>query len=1521
MVSEVDLGTGYDRGVTATIAKGNNPGYYTRELRGASAGHYYTKAVGIEQEPPGIWQGRGLSDLGLEGGAEVDAAVFEELYATWTDPRVMEAARESARAEIARRGLKPDGRTARELMRAAEARAREEGRLGTAPYKFKSLKERLEEALAAEPYADERRRAEIELQVRKTQRHAVLYYDVTYSLPKSYSLLHAAYEVAAQRAEDEGRDAEAAEYRWKAEQVWAAAMDGNAAMLEYLQDQAGYARAGRHTKDIEGRTAGRYERADGWIVASFRQHTSRNDDPQLHVHNVILAKVKTMEPDPVTGELREVWRAIDGSSIYQHTAAAGAIAERVAAESLMRRIPGVQVRMRPDGMAREIVGISAELREEYSSRRRAVTEKVAELAAAYEERYGRKPGAHQLAKMAQHATLDTRKSKWRGKPTLTREQLLERWEAQAGQRLRESLVDVPERVEGRRGWRRRVEAEPFQPREVIRQAVEAVQAKKSAWTRADLRVEITRALPDCLGGLTPEQVRHLVEELTTAAVTPGVGPVEVVSLMPPEPVELPAELRREDGTSIYTAPEIATYATAEHLRREGRLVEAGRTEGAPAVEAELVEQIIAGAGLNDAQAEAVRGIATSGRQLDVLIGPAGTGKSKTVSVLCEVWEASGRPVMGVATSQRAADVLAEEGIDTVANLTKFIQVNRDLLAGRRVRREDAAEYGVRAGQLVIVDEAGMAATADMDEVRRLVTAAGGKVLTAGDYGQVSAVGAGGMLKQLAEDLEHVYVLEEVRRFNAEWERDASLRLRDGDAGVLLEYDRHGRLRDGSAEEMRKRAYKGWLADHLAGRRTVLVAPTNLIAGELAMEARAELVRLGRVEAEGVPLGCNPDVEQHAGVGDLVALRKNNRRITTGGDSAHWATNRDVVEVIDRGTDGSLTVRYDDGATMWLPPRYVAHHVELAYAGTIHSTQGRTVETCHALVDDAMSREQLYVALTRGQDGNYAYVICEAPEGMTDATPDRWQVLAGNLERTEFEASATTVMRREFERVNHLGVLGRLWEDLQVRHAQQRYAEALAPVVGEAEWRRLYGTPSYESLVRLARHADERGFDAAAMLAQVAGTRSLIGARDPGAALHSRLEKAVRDAEQAQARAAKLAGEEQPRRWRSYVERTPHVEGALGRLMMDVAEVMDARVAELGRRAAEERPAWAERLGPVPEDPIERAEWEQRAGIVARYREAHGYEVEHDAIGAAPPRGAVDAHAAWEDAYQALGAPEDAIDYARQPDAKLRELVARFEREKEWAPPYVDAELRENALAREDFRVQAEHARAAAEAEQDPQRRAELAEQAQAAETFAALHAARAAKLERVAAAYDAWRAHTEQAREQAAAAAAELERRHRPEPRAEAAPAVDVEHGQEQAAQPSAEDVLYARYAMARDAGEQELTLSAIAAALGTDDLHHALDVKDQMRERYRREREQAADQQPAPTVEAEQQPAPARDVDAEIDQALTVAEAALERIAELQAAERAAAREEAERAETYDHMRRVEQEQALEQEGPQLQM
>ncbi len=163
-------------------------------------------------------------------------------------------------------------------------------------------------------------------------------------------------------------------------------------------------------------------------------------------------------------------------------------------------------------------------------------------------------------------------------------------------------------------------------------------------------------------------------------------------------------------------------------------------------------------------------------------------------------------MVGLAPSAAAAEVLAEAvGIPT-ENTAKWLteqhrqaerQATLDALSARLLRaspnlttrrlleqaRSVSAEidrWQLRPGQLVIIDEASMAGTLDLDAITTHAQQAGAKVLLVGDWAQLAPVSAGGAFHLLAHDRDDIATLHEIRRFAHPWERDASVRLRDGD---------------------------------------------------------------------------------------------------------------------------------------------------------------------------------------------------------------------------------------------------------------------------------------------------------------------------------------------------------------------------------------------------------------------------------------------------------------------------------------------------------------------------------------------------------------------------------------------------------------------------------------------------------------------------------------------------------------------------------------------------------------------
>ena len=322
--------------------------------------------------------------------------------------------------------------------------------LGRAPSGFDGNKDKVSALiaglLAAEPEATPERRDQIIMQAMRQLRAPVYFFDATFSVPKSVSLLHASLQVRAQQARDAGRAGEAEQWTARAQTVWDAIMAGNQAMLDYLQREAGYSRAGYHSAG-----SGRFVDAHRWVIASFAQHTSRDNDPQLHVHNAILNRVLREDPLASRPGDRQAWRTLDGAALYMAKPAAAAIAERTLAEYLSDRL-GVQTIARPDGNGWEIAGISEAVREQFSSRRRAIEPRVRQLIEEYERRHGKAPNARAVWSMAQFVTLDSRRAKAHSAPS--REALLAQWEAQSRRAENEALSAIPDVALGRRRRRR-----------------------------------------------------------------------------------------------------------------------------------------------------------------------------------------------------------------------------------------------------------------------------------------------------------------------------------------------------------------------------------------------------------------------------------------------------------------------------------------------------------------------------------------------------------------------------------------------------------------------------------------------------------------------------------------------------------------------------------------------------------------------------------------------------------------------------------------------------------------------------------------------------------------------------------------------------------------------------------------------------------------------------------------------------------------------------------------------------------
>lgn len=605
-----------------------------------------------------------------------------------------------------------------------------------------------------------------------------------------------------------------------------AVMAGARASLEYLQDRAGYARIGHH-----GGGAGRWIDAHKFVVAQFLQHDSRDRDPQLHVHQAILNRVLCADG---------VWRGLDTRAIYTWRAAAAAVGMRVTEAQLARDL-GVRVETRPDGKARELVGVGRELRELFSSRDRAITRKAGELITAFTRRFSRDPSALERSRLCKQATLATRRAKEHGGET--QDQRLDRWEAECRADRDHGLTQVARDVVERA--QQSGPAASWAEEDVLQRAMASLEATRGTWGRSDGLRHVSEALPGHIG-LEPDDVLPLLEGLTDALLEQ----VQRLSAVE-DTTDLPGGYVLDDGTSSYERPGSARYATSRQLAGEHALRRAAVERGAATLTPADADVVVArfaesGVELGADQAAVLRGVLTSGAWLEVLAAPAGTGKSFTVGALAETWAGCGHAVVGLAPSQVAAGVLAESGV-RARNVADWLGLQRRLDEGHEPAED--ASWRLRSGDLVIVDEAAMTTTWDLTAIYRRCRDAGAKLLLVGDPRQLAAVGPGGALADVAERGIR-YELAEVRRFATDWEGAASLGLRDGDVAALDDYQRHGRLQGGGTAEQAERSATRAVAGRHACGAGVAAAGADEPAGDSGERRASRRARHPRARRRG-----------------------------------------------------------------------------------------------------------------------------------------------------------------------------------------------------------------------------------------------------------------------------------------------------------------------------------------------------------------------------------------------------------------------------------------------------------------------------------------------------------------------------------------------------------------------------------------------------------------------------------------------------------------------------------------------
>ncbi len=1149
------------------LTAGDGYTYLTRQVAAHDAtnrGHqgladYYAE----KGESPGRWFGTGLTALDVDVGSEVTEAQMRNLFGEGRHPNaehvecvahengasVEEAKKLSQLGRVFARYLGNQPEFIRETAKRYVAFNLTRGVHWKTPVPA-DVRADIRTQLADEhfdrehgrPPLDDRERGSFMAKATRQQTTAVAGYDLTFAPVKSVSTLWALADPdVAHQIEDAHHEAVETTLRW-------------------LEKEVLFTR--------RGRGGVQQVRTHGLIAGMFTHRDARSSDPHLHTHVALSNKVQD-------GSGR--WLAVDGRVLFKANVSLAETYNSLLEAELIGRLgvrfeerggpqPG-QSRQPPqptsDGKrsVREIVGVDPRLAQAWSKRHRDIESRRRALASAFQARHGRPPTDGEAVTLAEQAWDQTRQAKHAPRAAADQRAAWLR-EASAILGSRAAVRDMIGRCLGHR--HDSPELTDAWVADIAERVVRRVAHDRATWQVWHLRAEAQRRAR--AAGVRRDDLSDVVDQVVLQAIHEHsipfteADPLLRETTAAAEGVSIPDRLQRvehlayrDEVVSVYSLAGARQYTSRAVMDAERRILAAACRTGCRTVSAVRVGITIAAAtaaaeqttvtpSLNAAQQSMVREMATSGRAVQLALAPAGTGKTTAMQVLTHVWQDSGGTVVGLAPSAVAAQELSSAINSDTGGPNAPAAGRRHRRAARRdgrptVRTDTLAKLVWHAGNgrapawmdridastLVLIDEAGMAATTDLATAIDYVTSRGAQVRMIGDDRQLASVAAGGTLRDIVHQVGAV-TLSEVHRFrNADGspnhaEAAATLALRDGDPSAIAFYTDRGRVHVGDLGTCADQAYAAWARERTAGvpmADSILIASTRELVAELNTRARADrLARHKHSDRKDIGRELSLVDGTQVSSGDPVITRQNDRRLTL--SPTNWVKNGDRWHVRHVHPDGSLRVSHDHlGTTITLPADYVSHHVQLGYATTVHGAQGITTGTSHVVLTGDEDRNLLYVALSRGRLANHLYLNVASdgdPHNLIkpDAllAPTAVDRITAMLRRDGSPTSATTTQREQLNPQQLLADLAARYHDAVTTGAETLLgsdaltridlnADALMPDLTDA--------PAWPTLRSHLALASLNGHDPTHLLTSAHAIASIDDARDPAAVLDARID--------------------------------------------------------------------------------------------------------------------------------------------------------------------------------------------------------------------------------------------------------------------------------------------------------------------------------------------------------------------------------------------------------------------------------
>ena len=821
--------------------------------------------------------------------------------------------------------------------------------------------------------------------------------------------------------------------------------------IAYLEEEYASTRAG------QGGVAS--VSCDGLAGFVFDHYDTRDGDPQPHKHIVLSNRVRRTSDG--------VWTALDGRKMYGSMVEISELHENLVQDLITQRF-GWKWTAKPaaDGsraMVNEVEGVPRELIEAFSGRHAEIAKEVERKIREEEQETGKVVGPRRKAQIDLEVWRSTRKAKPDIQPSLAKKRSgwyhklgevapgvsLERMWKDVNSHKQATLhvdaaseKDVADLLFGQLADLTRMagSGSEFADNQAGL-AVKGTSRAHTVWRKTNVRAEAERLLRDVR--IDPEQRTIAANAISDRAIARCVKLSPTRYRLPPEALD-DTFIATRSGRSVFDDPDLDLYTTSDVLDAEHYMIGAlDRRAGIgyePGEGAEWLgrwNQRTAAAGGHPLAPDQWRAAAyalESPNLVSSIIGPAGTGKTTTMNAVAQAWQAryGAGSVIGLATSRRAVGELhrsigcnsmtiamlltkhspesIKEAIRREGELQQRLARAGTPLERIAIRAQIAAarlqdsSWTIQRNQLIIVDEAGMVDTRNLQWITRLAELRGAKVILTGDPKQLDSVsGAGGMLGY-ADRHGKCERLTSLWRFTAkaekwaadkdgpesrrrwEGEAQATLRLREGgnrldEASVkaceklVEEYDAHDRIHWGEDADIEEDAYRMCIEWQDMGKSTLLIAGTNQqvrdINQRFILERRAKglsdsvpsrLVRL----RDGLTVGT----------GDQIVCRENEKTLRAA--DGRQIENGMTFSIVSTDGDFVRCVSTEDGSRWSIPRGFLSKSCEAGYAATVHRSQGMTVDRCAALFPaNANIRCNLqYVAGTRGKEENHFLFGCK-----------------------------------------------------------------------------------------------------------------------------------------------------------------------------------------------------------------------------------------------------------------------------------------------------------------------------------------------------------------------------------------------------------------------------------------------------------------------------------------------------------------------------------------------------------------